>query len=119
MHGPNGFLRRFRGGVAAGRVRLDVQAAYDAQTNAITLSIVNPATHPVGINVFNRYSGRTTSEIVAGGSAIARSWTLARFYGWYDLTITSPADAGFEYQLAGHLETGENSMSDPLMGGLI
>jgi hypothetical protein len=28
-------------------------------------------------------------------------------------------DAQFEHRLAGHLETGEDSISDPLMGGLV
>jgi phospholipase C len=119
VHGPNGFLRRFQGGVASVRVRLDVQAEYDAHTNAITVSIGNPAAQPVAVNVFNRYTGKTGSEILGAGRTLAQKWNLTRFYGWYDLTITSPADSGFEYQLAGHLETGDDSVSDPLMGGLI
>ena len=39
--------------------------------------------------------------------------------GWYDLTITVDADPQFAYQLAGHLENGDDSISDPLMGGLV
>jgi phospholipase C len=33
--------------------------------------------------------------------------------------ITVAEDSGFEYTLAGHLENGGDSMSDPLMGGLL
>jgi phospholipase C len=28
-------------------------------------------------------------------------------------------DAAFEYRLAGHIENGKDSFSDPLMGGLV
>ncbi|HZC35074.1 MAG TPA: hypothetical protein VE242_05645 [Chthoniobacterales bacterium] len=35
------------------------------------------------------------------------------FYGWYDFTV----EAGdFQRRLAGHLETGYDSMSDPAFG---
>jgi phospholipase C len=43
-------------------------------------------------------------------------WSLDRSYGWYDLTITSSLDSSFEHRLAGHLETGRDSMSDPAIG---
>jgi hypothetical protein len=33
-------------------------------------------------------------------------WSLNRFFGWYDLSITVDGDTGFERQLAGHLESG-------------
>ena len=36
-----------------------------------------------------------------------------------DLTITVEGDAGFEYRLAGHVETGKDSVSDPAMGWLV
>jgi phospholipase C len=38
--------------------------------------------------------------------------------GWYDLAVTVEG-SDFEYRLAGHLENGEDSISDPLMGGLV
>jgi len=47
------------------------------------------------------------------------SWSLGRFGGWYDLTITVAADEAFRCQLAGHVETGADSFSDPLMGTLV
>jgi hypothetical protein len=37
-------------------------------------------------------------------------------YGWYDLVITVEGDPGFEYHFAGHVETGEDSISDPAIG---
>ena len=36
--------------------------------------------------------------------------------GWYDLALSSPADASFSYQLAGRLESGGQLTSDPQLG---
>jgi phospholipase C len=53
------------------------------------------------------------------GESEARSWPLSRVGGWYDLAITVDGDAEFAYHLAGHVENGTDSITDPLMGGLI
>ena len=39
-------------------------------------------------------------------------------FGWYDLTIATDADSTFLRRIAGHLENGEDSVSDPAFGGL-
>jgi hypothetical protein len=39
--------------------------------------------------------------------------------GWYDLIVKVSGDASFRYQLAGHVETGKESISDPALGGLV
>ena len=44
---------------------------------------------------------------------------VERTRGWYDLAVSVQGDPQFEYRYAGHLETGEASISDPGMGGLI
>jgi phospholipase C len=43
-------------------------------------------------------------------------WSLERSYGWYDFRITTGSDSSFQHRLAGHLETGHDSMSDPAIG---
>ena len=45
--------------------------------------------------------------------------SLDQFYGWYDLIVTVAGDPTFKYRLAGHVETGEDSFSDPALGGLV
>ncbi len=44
---------------------------------------------------------------------------LDHFGGWYDLVVKVSGDASFRYQLAGHVETGKESISDPALGGLV
>ena len=39
--------------------------------------------------------------------------------GCYDLTLTIERDAQFAYHAAGHVENGDDNLSDPLMGGLV
>jgi phospholipase C len=43
-------------------------------------------------------------------------WTADPFIGNYGEV---DGDSQFEYRFAGHVETGEDSISDPLMGGLV
>jgi phospholipase C len=45
--------------------------------------------------------------------------SLDRFFGWYDLIITVNEDPSFKYELAGHVENGKDSFSDPALGGLV
>lgn len=40
-----------------------------------------------------------------------------RSNGWYDLTVTSDRDPGYRRRLAGHIETGAPSTSDPAIAG--
>jgi phospholipase C len=63
-------------------------------------------------------ASRTTLRLEPGESG-SRSWSLERTRGWYDLTISIESDSQFEARYAGHLEDGEDSISDPLMGGLL
>lgn len=37
--------------------------------------------------------------------------------GWYDVTVTSSGDQRYLRRLAGHLEDGRSSNSDPALGG--
>jgi phospholipase C len=41
------------------------------------------------------------------------------FYGWYDLIVTVAGDPTFKYRLAGQLENGQGSFSDPALEGLV
>ncbi|WP_082119644.1 phospholipase domain-containing protein [Saccharothrix sp. ST-888] len=46
----------------------------------------------------------------AGGSVSA---SFATVQGWYDLTVTADSSDGFLRRLAGHLENGSDSITDP------
>lgn len=48
--------------------------------------------------------------------AISEVWLLRSSQGWYDLSVTaSNTEANYLRRLAGHVETGKPSRSDPLL----
>ena len=98
---------------------VDRQTGYNAATNRITLAISNLGSQGTTVDVVDKYSGKTMSEVLGAGASVSQRWPLARFDGWYDFLITATHDPDFAYQLAGHLETGKDSISDPAMGGRV
>jgi phospholipase C len=69
--------------------------------------------------VLNAYTGNTITRRLGKHESFQDELPLHEFHGWYDLIITVASDPAFNYELAGHVETGEDSFSDPAMGGLV
>ena len=116
VHGPNGFLRTFAGGLAPGNANLTVQAVYDKDGEGIALVIRNHGSSAEKISILDAYSGRTQTRVVHPNNTATHVSQLHNSFGWYDLTVSSESDSGFSRQLAGHVETGRPSVSDPAIG---
>lgn len=117
VHGANGFFRSFKGAVAAGRASLDVTTRHVSEEGlGITLTIANTGAAAAGVTIVNAYSGRSLSRPLPRGASFTHLWPLEESFGWYDLTITVDGDAGFERRIAGHVDNGEDSVSDPAIG---
>jgi phospholipase C len=56
--------------------------------------------------------------MIGAGHSDSRYFSLARLSGWYDFVVTVAADPTVRYQLAGHLENGKDTISDPALSGL-
>jgi phospholipase C len=120
VHGPNGFFRAFTGGGPDGAgARLDVVASYDDRRRDIVLIIRNNGTARVRVAVQDSYTSDDRELSVRPGSTETARWSLSRTRGWYDLTVTADGDPACRWQYAGHVENGEDSISDPAMGGLV
>jgi len=120
VYGPNGFFRAFKGSIDAHtrRSRFDVRAEYDTdEKGRIKLKLVNTGEHTAKLTVVNAYSGKTRSELLAPREDCDHEWSLEATHGWYDLVLRVLDDEDFEYRLAGHVETGRDSLSDPALGG--
>ncbi|MEV5002907.1 phosphocholine-specific phospholipase C [Nocardioides sp. LML1-1-1.1] len=103
LHGPNGFFRRYAGdasrpqprvalellGRGSGRLRLRVDGAARAEV------------HDAYAGALRLRGGKVDLDTRATG-------------GWYDVTLSLPG--GFVRTLAGHLESGRPSTSDPQLG---
>ncbi len=120
VYGPNGFVRYFTGSIGSGAAALDVSSTYNAGgTGSIAWSVTNVATSPVVVNVLDAYTGDFVEQVLQPGESFENELSLKQFYGWYDLIVTVAEDSTFNYRLAGHVETGRDSFSDPALGGLV
>ena len=120
-YGPNGLLREFKGDLAlagSGRAQPDVEASYDAAGGRLVLRLRNTGTAACTLTVTpNRYSNAAARSYALGaGASIDDVWSIAASEHWYDFSVTSSSDAGFLRRLAGHMETGFASLSDPAIG---
>jgi phospholipase C len=119
VYGPNGFLRSFKGSIGSHAALLDVVSRYETHgRGAIALAITNVTHVRAEVAIVDAYSGRSVTAFLDSRQTLEHERALDEFGGWYDLTVKVSADAGFKYELAGHVETGEDSISDPALGGL-
>jgi phospholipase C len=119
VYGPNGFFRGFNGSVSGLRsAQLDIHAYYNGGNNGIALAIANPGLQTANVTVLDRYTGNSVKLAINAGRSDSKYFTLSRTSGWYDFEITVATDASIRYRVAGHVETGEDSISDPALGGL-
>jgi len=114
VYGPNGFLRRFSGGLVSGsRASLLVTSHADADLAGITVQIVNTDVIDLTITALNQYSGDKVSQTLTPGGSMRKDFRLASVANWYDVLITVDADPSFAWELAGHIENGKDSLTDP------
>jgi phospholipase C len=116
VSGPNGFLRTFAGGLAAASANLRVIAIYDKESEGIALVIQNRGASAEKVSIFNAYSGMEHTHQIHPDNSATYVSHFGESFGWYDLTVTVDSDARFRRQLAGHVETGKPSVSDPGIG---
>jgi phospholipase C len=118
VFGPNGYLRHFSGTASrTAGVDLDVGVHYDVDDYALVVRITNQARTPCRVRIASTYDDRSLVDVLPRGRAIEKRWPLKSSFGWYDLSVTTDADPGFLRRLAGHLENGRDSVSDPAFGG--
>ena len=120
VYGPNGFVRYFRGSIGSNAAALDVVSRYGREDRgSIALKITNVVASPADITVLDAYTGDTRTKHLQPGHRLEEELELEKFGGWYDLIVTVAGDPSFSYRLAGHVETGRDSISDPALGGVV
>jgi len=105
--GPNGFHRRLVGEDAGVEV-----AAATGKAGAIVLTLTNTGQAPRTVAIAGEKPWRAT--VPAGAT---REHIFPTIQGWYDLTVRVEGQPTWLRRLAGRVETGRPSISDPLMGG--
>ncbi|KCB48653.1 phosphocholine-specific phospholipase C [Bordetella hinzii] len=112
--GPNGYHWRY-----AGRMAVHVRLAYLPEAGMLRLSAINGDTRPRRLRLAGSTYGDLAQQTLrlAPGEEASLQWSVAAAGRWYDVEIDSPDDADFYRRLAGRMENGQPSVSDPAMGG--
>jgi len=124
VYGPNGFYREFTGNKVDPVI--EVACTYQQKPGTkklsgnIELHIKNTSTKSqVVIITDNAYKAKAITQTVAAGSTATIPVDLHNSNNWYDVSISIKDINGFERRYAGHVETGEASITDPFMGGVV
>jgi phospholipase C len=114
VHGPNGLLRRFAG--RSGVVGAEVSARHDRERAELHLLLTNTGTAPVRLTIANAYRPvHPASYRLPPGARVVHAVGLRGSQFWYDLSVACDQDSTFLRQVAGHIETGRASTSDPAL----
>lgn len=116
--GPNGFHRHCAGRIAPNaQYALEVRAAYGSGDAELRLSVRNTGAQACTFTIEDQAYGRpAATQAIEAGLEAAYAWPLEDNGGWYDFTVRIAEDPAFVRRLAGRVETGRPSTSDPAMG---
>jgi phospholipase C len=126
VNGPNGFFREFRGDAKDPALELSLEAIVPSSPGQFRalLKKKNMGEEDLTVLVGDLTYGAPQQKVLlrARGTAADTSSTvleLDRSQGWYDVQIRVSGAAAFERRLAGHVENGYESFSDPAMGRMV
>ncbi|GBQ62404.1 phospholipase C [Ameyamaea chiangmaiensis NBRC 103196] len=116
VHGPNGFWCSLTTGGHAHwpRIATDI----DAASGRLLIALHPTSEHTCALTLTQHaaYGGESRAITLTPGAVQTVAWDLASSDHWYDVSVTSSDMPGFVVRLAGHVETGRASRSDPLLG---
>jgi phospholipase C len=120
--GPNGFHRHFTGnGLKSrtpGQPSPEVTASFDTATRELVVRLSNSGALACTFTlVANKYLGLNSSHAVAARSETVVRVPTAASHGWYDCSVGVQGQSDYSRRLAGHIENGAASISDPAMFG--
>ncbi len=110
-HGPDGFFRRWVGTTAAPHV--EVTSMTPGSSGDLLLALDNSTGAEVALTVTDAYAAAISVRLEPHER---RTLPLHLQHGWYDVSLTIPADPSWVRQLAGRIHTGAAGVSDPQLG---
>ncbi|EME99000.1 phospholipase C, phosphocholine-specific [Streptomyces mobaraensis NBRC 13819 = DSM 40847] len=111
VHGPNGFLRSFRG--PGGTAGPEVTARHNAATGDLDLVLTQRGTADCHLTVTDAYGGPAETLTVRPGATVRHTVRTRAGKRWYDVTVVSHEEGTYLRRFAGHVETGASGVSDP------
>jgi len=120
--GPNGFHRHFKGDLNRLRSRgapdPEIRVGYNVRRGDLHLKLRNEGERDCVFTIkalAYRNDGPWTVR-VKGGDDVEQRWDLEDSGFWYDFEVRCDADPAYLRRIAGRVETGRHSVSDPAMG---
>ncbi|MFD0939797.1 phosphocholine-specific phospholipase C [Pedobacter boryungensis] len=124
VNGPNGFFRHFKGDKHD--PLLSLECTYEQNgvlkkaTGNIQLLLENIEMSALQIQITDDvYKANSKNITIAANSKKTVTLNLQKSLGWYDFKVEVKGKANFSKHYAGHVETGEDSITDPFMGGVL
>jgi phospholipase C len=115
-YGPNGFFRSFKGSLSGqNKANLQIIVLPEILLSALSLDIVNLAGESQ-VSVTDVYTNNKTTHKLHPGQPLNQRFNLTKTSGWYDFIVEVDSDPTFQQRIAGHLETGQDSITDPAIG---
>ncbi|WP_215225364.1 phosphocholine-specific phospholipase C [Echinicola shivajiensis] len=120
VYGPNGYYREFLGNTQGPRVSISCEPIKKRKEITDSLKItVNNISELQSLNL--RLADDTYQKLekiftVQPDSSESFTLDTSKNQGWYDFKLEVPGLDNFGIRYAGRLETGKDSISDPLMG---
>lgn len=111
VHGPNGFYRHLSGAAAPGP---EITATPVGGSQQLRFVLRNPGP-VVDLTITDNRRDRRPMTLRLRPRGSVTHILGGHGDGWYDVTITSRGDERFVRRLAGHLENGRSSISDPAL----
>lgn len=125
VHGPNGFYRHFTGNgqdpLLGIRCNYQKEKGSGRASGHLELGLANNDAQPKKIRVSHNgsYGNETLLyRVMQPGESLSLMINTKNSFGWYDFVIRADGHPAFLQQYAGHVETGRDSKTDPLMGGV-
>ena len=121
-YGPNGFFREFSGDKSGPALKVRVAYQHSGRsgfTGNVVVGLQNGGGSAHAVVVTDKSYGRGTRRVVVPARGRKEMvLDLSGSHGWYDFRGAVEGKEGFEERFAGRVETGRDSESDPLMGGI-
>jgi phospholipase C len=112
--GPNGFHRHIAG---AGGEGLSVSTVAVGRKLQLRVSNTGPSARLImAESVYAPKHLPWNARIAPGGQA-SNLWTLNATSGWYDFKLSIKGETSWHCRLAGRIDDGSPTMSDPALGG--
>lgn len=122
VYGPNGFYREYMGSGNESVFEVECKPRIKSQKASYTLDILvrNHSGTPLNLTAKDQVYQKMEKAFSVGANSTAElAIDTSKFKGWYEFSILSASHSELKHTLAGRIETGEESISDPQMGRVV